>query len=534
MDNEIISLNQVSKGNWQAKYRGNYGVYNIEIQLNEDVLVNYSCSCPSDYYSCKHIGMIIEEIQLHNTIYEFKSKPAAPTIDEILKKISHKELVDFIIQYSAKNEVFIKKIQLEFLSKFKNNKEADYAAILKMELKKVYFDYRNMYNHHEDCIEIEIIDEWLEKAEVLIGQHRTNEAIAILKAIIEEYSIWSLAIEEDILERIDTKYSEHPLCLLLQIAKESPTIANELFEYAIAEIQNPLHEGKQYYYEFINFLINVATTGAQFSRLLAVQYAALNKLENKESNRAEFILNSIIRIHEKNGEPDKVAKIIEDNLQIRKFKMIYLEQKIAEGNYVLAKKILTDTINYTLKSGINYHWEWNKMLLDIARLEGDQHAVRCLAYTFIDRSFDREYYKLYKSTFSATEWPNKLSELLNKYDKNVLYFSESKANVLVEEGDLKGLILYIETHLTADRLEKYYSYFVGNFPEVTLDLFCIAISKYLVNNTGRSHYEYVVRLLMKMKKIDGGIERANVMVRDFKIVYKNRRAMMEILQAAKL
>ena len=68
--------------------------------------------------------------------------------------------------------------------------------------------------------------------------------------------------------------------------------------------------------------------------------------------------------------------------------------------------------------------------------EGDQHAVRCLAYTFIDRSFDREYYKLYKSTFSATEWPNKLSELLNKYDKNVLYFSESKANVLVEEGDL--------------------------------------------------------------------------------------------------
>jgi len=48
-------------------------------------------------------------------------------------------------------------------------------------------------------------------------------------------------------------------------------------------------------------------------------------------------------------------------------------------------------------------------------------------------------------------------------------------------------------------------------------------------NTGRSYYEHILFLLKKMSRIKGGKKAASDLVTDFRIHYKNRRAMMEVL-----
>ena len=77
--------------------------------------------------------------------------------------------------------------------------------------------------------------------------------------------------------------------------------------------------------------------------------------------------------------------------------------------------------------------------------------------------------------------------------------------------NINALIFYIEKHLSVERLEKYYSFFSKDLPEKTLELFCKAINHYAEKNTGRNHYEYVVKLLMKMIK----------RIKSFKIDYLN-------------
>lgn len=71
--------------------------------------------------------------------------------------------------------------------------------------------------------------------------------------------------------------------------------------------------------------------------------------------------------------------------------------------------------------------------------------------------------------------------------------------------------------------------FVENYPDKTLKLFRKAINDYTDKNTGRDTYEYVNRLLRLMCKIGGGDKIVAEMVGSYRVVYKNRRAMMEVL-----
>ena len=365
-------------------------------------------------------------------------------------------------------------------------------------------------------------------------QSRFDEAVAILKAIINEYAEWTETIENDVLEYVDPDYREKPFDLLIQIARTNQANANELFEYAITGIQNLVDNESENGDRFCDLLLNTANTKEQISRFLELQDELLNRVENKASYEAEKILNRIILFYQRNNAPDKIAKLIEDNLQIKSFRKQYLEQKIAEGDFVHAKKLIKESLVEASGEGNHSHWEWNKMLLLIAHKEGDLPEIRRLAFMFIESVFNQEYYKLYKSTFTVEEWPIQLKTIIAKYEKDDRFFSESKANVLVEENDINALIFYIEKHLSVERLEKYYSFFSKDLPEKTLELFCKAINHYAEKNTGRNHYEYVVKLLMKMKHIEGGKEKVSAMVMQYKILYKNRRAMMEIFRSAKI
>ncbi|MDR1238780.1 MAG: SWIM zinc finger family protein, partial [Treponema sp.] len=59
---DIIDLRETSPNRWQAKYQGNYGVYTIKIATDGKHRGEFSCTCPSDYYPCKHIAIIEEAI----------------------------------------------------------------------------------------------------------------------------------------------------------------------------------------------------------------------------------------------------------------------------------------------------------------------------------------------------------------------------------------------------------------------------------------------------------------------------------------
>ena len=77
-------------------------------------------------------------------------------------------------------------------------------------------------------------------------------------------------------------------------------------------------------------------------------------------------------------------------------------------------------------------------------------------------------------------------------------------------------------------VDQFANYVKDDYPEIIIQLFEQAIKTYAMK-TGRDFYNDVVRYLKKMQKLSGGEEIVKKIVGQFCIQYKNRRAMMEIL-----
>ena len=124
-----------------------------------------------------------------------------------------------------------------------------------------------------------------------------------------------------------------------------------------------------------------------------------------------------------------------------------------------------------------------------------------------------------------------MEKLISIYQKDSRdWFSSKIGDLLVEENDAKRLLDYVTRHCSTKTMENYYKHFVKIYPAETLRLFQLSIEDYTKNNLGREHYEYAVRLMKMMQNIVGGKEIVSAMIANFKTIYKNRRAMMEILE----
>ena len=528
MQNDILSLQETAENTWQAKYLGNYGTYNIRIKINKGKIETYSCSCPSDYSPCKHISMIKNAIDSRIAKNQKNPKEATISVEELLHNVPHKDLVDFIARQAKYNPEFTNKLFLEFMQKVKGKQEENYASILRNSLKNVDFDYEDLYDQ-EDSIEIDVLDEWLSKAREFIDQKRFDEAMAICKACIEEYAGWLEEIDDDVIDYIDPVYQEKPFELLTEIVSNPTVNSNELFQYCIAEMGKTKYEGPDMDDNFNDLLAEIAHTENEFDEFIALQDRLLQNIRDKSSSEAQGIIERKIAFYRKNKQPETAWQLVSENLQIKSFRKQVIKQKIAEEKFAEAKKLIADFHSSSESDNNYYHREWDELALSIAQKEHDIPVIRKIAFAFIENYFEKEHYRIYKSSFKPTEWEKEVQNIIAHYEKKGKNYSNSVADVLVEEHDACGLKKYIEKHLTIERMEQYYAHFAADYPNETLDLFRKVINHYAEKNIGRNHYEYLARLFKKIGNIDGGKEMAKVMIAQYKIQYKGRRAMVEVL-----
>ena len=528
MQNDIISLHETSENTWQAKYQGNYGIYNIKIKLDKGKIGTYSCSCPSDYSPCKHIAMIKEAIDSRMVKMTKAPKEVTITVEELLKNVPHKEMVDFIARQAKYDPELTNKLFVEFLHKAKGENQDNYALVLRNALADLDYDIDEVYEYEEDSIEIDILDELFTKAEKFISQNRFDEAIAICKACIEEFAQWVEELDEELIDFLDPNYSEKPFELLSEIASHLGVNADDLFQYGISEIEHPKYSNTGLDSHFHELLAKLAGTDDNIREFIALQDRLLQNIQDKCSNEAKEILERKIVFYRMNNKPETAWQLIEKNIQIESFRNQVVQQKIKEGKLGEAKKLIVDFLSTKQNDHFGSHRDWQKLALSIGQLENDVPVIRKIAFSFIEIHFNAEHYRIYKSSFQSDEWEKEVERIIAHYQKTERGFSNSVADVLAEEHDASRLINYIEKHLSLERLGQYNTHFSKSYPKETIDLFRKVINQYAERNTGRNHYEYMVSLFKKMALIKGGKEMATTMMAQYKNQYKNRRAMIEI------
>jgi hypothetical protein len=519
----IIELRQITEKKWKAKYEGNYGIYTIKVTFDGEKAVNFSCSCPSDYYPCKHISMIEDAIAKKIAAKEKEEKSDGLQPENFIGSVSAEKLREFIITQAKYNTELYNAILLEFSTNAENTKGNKYSALIHKTLASVPHDEDDYYD--AECLNIDALDQWLDKAWKCIDLKQYDEAILICKAIIEEYSQWLYNIGENVSLIFSIEYQSVPFDIIDEAADH--TDKKELYNYCLSEMKKKKYEGTDFYDGFQRLFENLAAM-LDPDAFITMQDELLAGVKDKSSYEAETILRRKIDFYRRLDEKKKAWGLIKENIQIESFRMKVVKRKIKKQNFQLAKKLINDFINSQKEDHEKYFNDtWLELLLDIAQKENDMPAVRKLSYRFIEEYFSEKYYQIYKETFSPAEWADEREKLFLLY-RGTKSFNDSAASLLIAENDTKRLLCYVEKHLYMDNLERYYEVFASDYPEETLAMFKKVLIPY-ATNTGRYCYEHILSLLRKMSQLKGGEKAASDLAADFRIQYKNRRAMMEVL-----
>ncbi|MDR3167909.1 MAG: hypothetical protein LBT93_08195 [Treponema sp.] len=524
----IIDLRETSPNHWQAKYQGNYGVYTIKINTDGKQRGSFSCSCPSDYYPCKHIPIIeaaIADRIAKNAGNRKSGKGPKVDVEELLKKLTREELYDFTLSLVKNNPDLTNAVFLEFAEKIEDKSGNKYVSIIRRGLENIALDEDNYYD--ENGIDIDVLDEWAEKAEGFLEEKNPREAILIAQACIEEFARWLREnIDDDLIDWIDETYQSRPFKILEKAAADPKVDIKALYDYCMSEVSKKKYAGLGMADNFNDLLMTLSAT-VNPEAFIELQHKLLGQIRDKSSYEAEKILSRIIDFYRKGHEPKKAWKYVEENIQIGTFRRMVVEKRITQKKFTEAKKLIHDYID--TKQNRHHSDTWDDYLLQIAREEKDIPAIRSLSYSFIKNHFNEQYYGIYKSAFSDDEWKEEFETLLRYYETQKGSWYDPAADLLAKEGKSERLMEYIGKRLSLEKLEKYHAFFAGVFPEKTLALFRKALDRYAAENVGRTYYEHIVEVFKKIKKIPSG----DTVVADIKTqylaTYKNRRAMTEIL-----
>ena len=536
---DFTDLREVAENKWQAKYHGNYGVYTVKLTLNaKGERTDFSCSCPSDYYPCKHIAMMEREVAEQIVQNSKKEETSALTVDNVLKHVSLDELRHFVIQQAKYSSVLTNALILEFSHRVRSKDTNPYFDILHEELEDVHFDYEDYYEY-DSGFEIDPLNEWLEKAQTCLTQEKYEDALLICQACIEEFVDWFENVDNEAGDYIETDYYEtKPFDILQEIIEKTTKFDQKLYDYCKQEIQQSKYEEHPDILDGFNNLMAALAPKINPTEFIALQDSLLKQISDKSSYKAQKIQQRKIDFYRLSGQPDKADEIIENNLQIKDFCRQAVEKRIAKKQYKDAKKLIND---YSEKYPSNYHDYWGEYILDIAQKEKDIPMIRKTAYEFIRSHFDKKYYEIFRSTFTAKEWENELENLIQHYENNKttywvgygksLNFNTSIADVLIVEKATERLLAYLEKSSEIELVEKYYMHVSEQFPERILSLFRKTTDVFAEKNLGRDKYEYIKTILGKMKKIKDGEAVVNEMVAHYRNIYRTRRAMMEVLKS---
>jgi hypothetical protein len=530
----IKSLEETSPGVWRAKYRGNYGLYTIEIATDGKKTKSFSCTCPSDRYPCKHIGMVEEAVA--ERIKEAGQREGDSKIRaaDLLRDLPHEELYNFIVRQAENNAALNEAIMLAFSGRVSSRIDNAYSRILRGVFAKIDLEDEELYDY-DGNVYLEPLDRWIDKIEEHIKQDNYGEALNICKACIEEFSAWlNDAGNDEVYCAVDY---EAKLIELLEEAAVKPGSdigVQELYDYCVSETGKDKYKGTEMFDEFNNLLMRLSAR-INPEEFLVLQDKLFEEIENKSSYAAEKILRRKLNVYRENRQEKKAWELIRNNLQIKSFRKDLVEKYIKEKKYGEAKKLIADVKEAAEKDHGDRRLTddtWDNFLLDIARKEGDRPNIRKTAYRFIEEGFRKEYYRIYKSSFSAAEWPEAAGSLVKHYRKDDQYFSSSAAELMAEEEDAEALMLYLEKYPSVSRLAEYYRVLAGKYPRRVLALFRATIDAYADRHTGRSSYDDIIRWLKTMMKIKGGGVLAADMIGQYRIRYKNRPAMQEMLKKA--
>ena len=551
----VSELEEDSPGEWTATVEGTEN-YSVEISMDGKEIKSWYCDCPYDGEICKHVVATLlairdNEKKVNRSAFS-KMKvevKEAVVIDEtvnmqqLLSFVNPQELSQFIYEYASMHPEFKTALLNRFMAKelSATSKEKDYRAEIQKVFNDSYYNKKSRYHNRYDDFDCDWetvfnrMDTFLEKADFFLNVGNIDTAIDIalqtLRSIGENY-------EDELLYNDDlypSDYCEQAGDLLIKVIEHPKTTQKQ--KTAILQELGQLAKLSTYrdydLYDIDELLMQINLSIQPAEKALEL----IDKLleERKDTDDLYQIVLRKVNLLTGLHEEQKAADTIRQYLYLTEIREMEVDKLIASCQYDEAIRLLNEGIEIAEKEEhIGTVDEWLKTKLRIYEMTHQTSDVINTCRLLFVLGRDRlEYYSKLKTLVPKEEWKSFLDTMMKEtqFSKYFSFGENDEAEIYVREKDYERLFMLLSSvnYNQLKALMKYAHHLKNTHSEPLIAMYTSLLNDYAEQNLGRNHYEFVAQALLCAKKLNGGQEAVKRLVAEFRIKYKRRPAMMEVL-----
>lgn len=522
--NEHISKNSIS-----ATVSGNDD-YDVEIIFNNDKIIGMYCSCPyaADGHNCKHMAAVLytyqEHIEYESSINNHISNNSS-TLDEIIKKASDKQVRDFLFNVLKDDD--------KLLSRFKilvDKSQIDIKQYKKQINKtiKSFLGRDYFISYHQAGNFIMAMEEYLyEDIYMMIDAGNYLDAFELTSYLFLSVS------------NVEMDDSDGDLGMF---ASECYQVWNKILDQANEQIEAKIYQwfinhldGSviDYMEEYLEEILMEQFKSEKYlkDKLLYTENKVILEKQKPESwttnyNVEKWALNHIKIMEELKFSFDDIDKYCKENWKYSRIREYYISTCINKKQYNQAIKVLKESLKLDADK-LGLVKEHSLKLKELYKLTKNNEAYKQQLWQLVtkDNPGDLNNFNELKSLYSKEEWQNvreKIFVALPKY---------SYIDHLYKEEKLYDRLLdYVLKSPGLNYVFKYENILKDDYSQELLQKYTDELNKMVTYTANRKKYKEWVMILRKMTKLKDGDKAVQDIVKNWKIMYSKRKAMMEELE----
>jgi uncharacterized Zn finger protein len=515
--------------------------YTVRLTIKNGIITEHVCDCPYDFGPvCKHVAAVIfylvqDELELNNKTKRVKtnqtSKPAKrktvdEQVDELLEKVTHDELKQFVREQASQNASFRNLFLSSFVQHNSNESKELYVKQVKAILKAAS-DRHRFIDWSASRLVGKAVDNLLESARKQIDNCNYRSAVFICTAVMEQMTD-ALQYADDsngeIGGRVDAAYE-----MLYNIALEqsSEEIRKLIIEYCFTSFDKQIYSGWDWHTDILHLAALLLKTEEETERI----FKQIDKTQRSDYEREEA-QNIKYEILLKTKGENAAEKYLEQNITNPELRRKAIQKALEKRDFEKAVSLAEDGVRYDLKDSPGLVVEWYDWLLKIAQAQNDsEKIIEYARLLFIDNFMnEQDYYSIMKQQVKPEEWNSFVEAIIKDIKTSKRRYDDISliASIFIKEGWWDRLLELVKKSPSLNTIDRYEKYLSKNYSKDLIELYANGILNYMENSMGREHYQNACRYIRKVIKM-GGKDKANEIVSYLRSEYPQRRALIEEL-----
>lgn len=527
---------ELSPGKYEFSVEGSAD-YTVRISLKNGVISDYICDCPYDWGPvCKHVAAVIyylqqDEPELNRKITKKKNtakkkrKTLTDQVNELLERTSHEELEQFIRTKTERDRTF----RNMFLASFAHLNTDESKSLYVKQVRSILSaaaDRHGFINWSAAGRVGVAVDQLLKTAQKQVDTKHYKSAVFISTAVMEQMTKALQYADDsngDIGGSINAAFD-----ILYQVAQAQPNeqIRKLVLEYCFKAFDKEIFAGWDWHIGVLQIAAVLIKTEKETERIFDQIDRA--KRPGYEQEMAQSIKYEILL---KTKGAAAADNYLEKNITNSKLRRIALQKALDYKEFAKANQLAQYGVKYDRQDRPGLAKEWYDWLLKIAQAQGKtEKIIEYARYLLID-SFrnEQDYYQILKTHVNPADWTEFIEKVIEEISNKQRWVDLNRiANIFIREKWWHRLLEVVKKNSNLRTIEHYEKYLAEDYSDDVVDIYAKGIMKYMENNVGRKHYQYICRYLRRMIKL-GGREQTNKTIARLREIYPNRRALMEEL-----